>query len=68
MPERTETEDGFEMMFQVNPDEAEAKNGKVFKERADHPLSDYWKDPETAARLGSITEGLLQGTTHGSLE
>jgi hypothetical protein len=43
------------------PAEAQSKHGRVFKEKADHPLSAYWRDPENGVRLWSITEDLLQG-------
>ena len=52
------------ILFHINPAEAEEKHGRVFKEREEHPLSDYWEDSEEAARLWSITEGMLQGTKH----
>jgi NAD(P)-dependent dehydrogenase (short-subunit alcohol dehydrogenase family) len=51
------------IMFHINPDEAETKHGRVFKEREDHPLSDYWTDTGVSGRLWSITEEMLKGTT-----
>jgi NAD(P)-dependent dehydrogenase (short-subunit alcohol dehydrogenase family) len=52
------------ILFHINPEEAEAKHGRVFKEREDHPLSDYWADREYGVRLWSITEEMLEGLTH----
>jgi NAD(P)-dependent dehydrogenase (short-subunit alcohol dehydrogenase family) len=52
------------ILFHINPEEAEAKHGRVFKEREDHPLSDYWADREYGVRLWSITEEMLGGTAH----
>jgi len=51
------------IMFHINPDEAETKHGRVFKEREDHPLSDYWTDTDVSGGLWSITEEMLKGTT-----
>jgi NAD(P)-dependent dehydrogenase (short-subunit alcohol dehydrogenase family) len=50
------------ILFHIAPEEAESKHGRVFKEKEDHPLSDYWTDPENGARLWSITEEMLTGT------
>ena len=36
------------------------KNGKVFKEKKEWPLSEYWKDTEVSKRLWSITEDLIK--------
>jgi NAD(P)-dependent dehydrogenase (short-subunit alcohol dehydrogenase family) len=52
------------ILFHINPEEAEAKHGRVFKERKGHPLSDYWADRDHGARLWSITEEMLEGTAH----
>lgn len=50
------------ILFHMVPAEAEAKHGRVFKEKENYPLPAYWSDPENGARLWSITEELLQGT------
>jgi NAD(P)-dependent dehydrogenase (short-subunit alcohol dehydrogenase family) len=52
------------ILFHLRPEEAEAKHGRVFKEREDHPLSAYWTDPDNGARLWSITEEMLKGAAH----
>jgi NAD(P)-dependent dehydrogenase (short-subunit alcohol dehydrogenase family) len=49
------------ILYHIDPEEAESKHGRVFKEREEHPLSDYWRDPANGERLWSITEDLLQG-------
>ena len=51
------------ILFHINPDEAESKHGRVFKEREDHPQSDYWKDPANGERLWAVTEEMLKGKT-----
>jgi NAD(P)-dependent dehydrogenase (short-subunit alcohol dehydrogenase family) len=48
------------ILFHINSDELETKNGKVFKEKKDWPLSDYWKDTSISERLWSITESLIK--------
>jgi NAD(P)-dependent dehydrogenase (short-subunit alcohol dehydrogenase family) len=50
------------ILFHMVPAEAEAKHGRVFKEKEDYPLSAYWSDPENGARLWAVTEDLLKGT------
>ena len=51
------------ILFHINPHESGSKHGRVFKEREDHPQSDYWKDPVNSERLWSVTEELLKGET-----
>jgi NAD(P)-dependent dehydrogenase (short-subunit alcohol dehydrogenase family) len=38
-----------------------AKNGKIFKEREEWPIPEYWKDKDISGRLWVITEDLLKG-------
>lgn len=40
------------------------RNGKVFRERKEYPLPDYWQDADVAQRLWSITESMLEGRMH----
>jgi NAD(P)-dependent dehydrogenase (short-subunit alcohol dehydrogenase family) len=37
------------------------KNGKVFKEKKEYPLIEYWKDKNVGEQLWSITESLIKG-------
>jgi NAD(P)-dependent dehydrogenase (short-subunit alcohol dehydrogenase family) len=50
------------LLFHIDPDEADAKHGRVFKERKNHPLSDYWKNPDIGEKLWSVTEEMLKAT------
>lgn len=47
------------ILYHFNPDEAKNKNGKVFKEKDDYPLTSYWKDKDVSKHLWSITETML---------
>jgi len=48
------------ILFVITPDEAKKKNGKVFKEKQEYPLTSYWKDTNVSERLWSITETLIE--------
>ena len=48
----------------IKPDEAQDKNGKVFKEKQEWPLPDYWMDTSVSERLWSVTESLIKGRIH----
>jgi NAD(P)-dependent dehydrogenase (short-subunit alcohol dehydrogenase family) len=39
----------------------QAKNGRVFKEKQEYPLTDYWMDENIRKQLWSITESLIRG-------
>jgi NAD(P)-dependent dehydrogenase (short-subunit alcohol dehydrogenase family) len=48
------------ILYHITSDESENKNGKVFKEKQEWPLTDYWKDTSISERLWSITESLIK--------
>ena len=48
------------ILFHITSDEARTKNGKVFKERKDWPLTEYWKETSVRERLWSDTESLIK--------
>jgi len=48
------------MLYHITSDEPQKKNGKVFKEKQEYPLSDYWMDTAISGRLWSETESLIK--------
>jgi NAD(P)-dependent dehydrogenase (short-subunit alcohol dehydrogenase family) len=48
------------ILFVITSDEAKGKNGKVFKEKQEYPLTSYWKDTKISQRLWSTTETLIK--------
>jgi len=48
------------LLYHITPGEAKDKNGKVFKEREEAPLTDYWNDKTISEKLWSQTESLLE--------
>jgi NAD(P)-dependent dehydrogenase (short-subunit alcohol dehydrogenase family) len=48
------------ILYHVTSDEAKNKNGKVFKEKQEWPLTEYWKDTSIGESLWSITESLIK--------
>ena len=48
------------ILFVATLDEAKNKNGKVFKEKQEYPLTSYWKDMNVSERLWSITGTLIE--------
>jgi len=48
------------ILYHITSDELKNKNGKVFKEKQEWPLSDYWKDMSISERLWSVTESLIK--------
>ncbi len=48
------------LLYHITFDEAEDKNGKVFKEKQEKPLTEYWKDTRVSERLWSVTESLIK--------
>jgi NAD(P)-dependent dehydrogenase (short-subunit alcohol dehydrogenase family) len=48
------------ILYHITSDELKNKNGKVFKEKKEWPLSDYWKDRSMGERLWSVTESLIK--------
>lgn len=47
------------ILYHIISDEAKNKNGKVFKEKQEKFLIEYWKDKNVSERLWSITESLI---------
>ncbi len=47
------------ILYHITSDEEKNKNGKVFKEKQEWPLTEYWKDTSVSERLWSITESLI---------
>ena len=48
------------ILYHITSDEAKNKNGKVFKEKQDWPLTEYWKDARIGKQLWSVTESLIE--------
>lgn len=48
------------ILYHIISDEAKNKNGKVFKEKQEWPLTEYWKNTSISERLWSITESLIR--------
>jgi len=48
------------LLFHLASNELKQKNGKVFKEKLEYPLNEYWKDTNVSERLWFITESLLK--------
>ena len=48
------------ILYHITSDEAENINGKVFKEKKEWPLSEYWEDTNVSERLWSVTESLIK--------
>ena len=51
------------LLSHVTAGRAEALNGKVFKEKAEYPLTDYWKDKKVSAKVWDEAEYLLKDIT-----
>ncbi|KPL09027.1 MAG: hypothetical protein AMS26_23395 [Bacteroides sp. SM23_62] len=49
------------ILYHITPDEARDKNGKVFKEKQEKPLTEYWNDRSISESLWSETESLIKG-------
>jgi NAD(P)-dependent dehydrogenase (short-subunit alcohol dehydrogenase family) len=47
------------ILYHIEPNKATDKNGKVFKEKQEWPLTEYWKDSSIGKRLWSITESYI---------
>jgi NAD(P)-dependent dehydrogenase (short-subunit alcohol dehydrogenase family) len=48
------------ILYHITSDEAMNKNGKVFKEKQEKPLTGYWQDKSVSERLWSVTESLIK--------
>jgi len=49
------------ILYHITSDEAKNNSGKVFKEKQEKPLTEYWKDTEVREQLWSATESLIKG-------
>jgi len=49
------------ILYHVTSDEAKDKNGKVFREKQEKPIIEYWKDTGIRERVWSVTESLIEG-------
>jgi len=50
------------ILYHITSDDAKSKNGKVFKEKQEYPLTQYWRDTSIRERLWSVTESLIKST------
>ncbi|MFC1726530.1 SDR family NAD(P)-dependent oxidoreductase [candidate division KSB1 bacterium] len=48
------------ILYHLTSDEAKNINGKVFREKKEKPLTEYWKDKSVSERLWSVTESLIK--------
>ena len=48
------------ILHHITLDEAKNIDGKVFKEKKEWPLSEYWEDTNVSERLWSVTESLIK--------
>ena len=46
------------ILYHITSDDAKSKNGRVFKEKQEWPLTEYWRDTSVRERLWSVTESL----------
>ena len=47
------------ILYHITSDELKNINGKVFKEKKEYPLTEYWKDVSIGKKLWSVTESLI---------
>ena len=47
------------ILHHITLDDARSKNGKVFKEKQEYPLTEYWNDRSISERLWLVTESLV---------
>jgi NAD(P)-dependent dehydrogenase (short-subunit alcohol dehydrogenase family) len=48
------------ILYHITSDNAEAKNGKVFKEKDEKPITEYWKDTSISGHIWKIAESLIE--------
>ena len=48
------------ILYHITSAELKNKNGKVFKEKQEWPLTEYWKDTSISEHLWSVTESLIK--------
>jgi len=49
------------ILYHITSDETKDKNGKIFKEKQEKPLIEYWKDTSISEQIWSVTESLIKG-------
>jgi len=49
------------ILYPISSHNAKNKNGRIFKEKKEWPLSEYWKDESISEQLWSVTESLIKG-------
>lgn len=52
------------ILYHADPAALASRNGKVFRERKEYLLPEYWQDAGVAQRLWSVTESMLEGRMH----
>ena len=48
------------ILYHINDEDSKDKNGKVFKEKQEWPLTEYWKNTNVSESLWSITESFIK--------
>jgi len=48
------------LLYHITSDEMKKKNGKVFKEKKEKPLTPYWSDTDNSEYIWSVTESLIE--------
>ena len=48
------------IIYHITSDEKKNKNGKVFKEKQNWPLTEYWNDTDISHQLWSVTDNLIK--------
>ena len=48
------------ILYHITSDQFKSKNGKVFREKQEWPLTDYWMDEKISKHLWNMTESLLK--------
>ncbi len=48
------------ILYHITTEDLVVKNGKIFREKKEYPLNEYWKNAIISERLWSITESLIR--------
>ena len=48
------------ILYHINTDQPEEKHGKVFKEKEEKPLTEYWKDTSISRQIWDTAESLIK--------
>ena len=48
------------ILYHINTDQPEEKHGKVFKEKEEKPLTEYWKDTSISRQVWDTAESLIK--------